>query len=306
MDVIEKKCAIVTGASGFIGRALVAELISQGYSVTAVIRCASDSSYLDKLDCQNLSIVRCDLRDYESLARLIGNGRGHDLFFHLAWDGVSGSKASNVDIQLSNISAAIEALRCAKKIGCKRFVGSGSIHEIECLADKEKQATSTPNTVYKSAKLAAHYMCEDEALKLGIEFIWPRITNAYGPGENSSRFLNNFVRALADGYSMDLTEGDQLYNFIYIQDVARAFVLIAESGLSNSDYIIGSEDIRPLRNYLEEAKSIINPDVMLKFGYKQASPSYLDADSLITPSLFQELGFTTTVSFADGIKSMIS
>lgn len=119
--------AIITGANGFVGRHLVKELSKQGYEIWSVIRNPDeDISCIKKL---NPNIVYCDLKNIDKLDEIILE-RGFDCFYHLAWAGSSGEGRKNYSLQLNNANACVEAANVASKLGCKRFVGAGSVTEL--------------------------------------------------------------------------------------------------------------------------------------------------------------------------------
>lgn len=292
------KRAIVTGANGFVGSYLVEELLQNHYEVLAVIPPESKLSKLSELGRNGLNFAICNFPDFKDL---YGKASGiYDVFFHLAWGGVSGKNSKIFSAQMDNIQNSILAVKTAKKLCCKRFIGAGSIQEIECIKEfEETKPITNLGNYYKISKLAAHYYCKLEAEQQGIDFLWPRLTNTYGVGELSSRLINDTIRKLLQGESPKFTRATQLYNFIYVTDVARAYRLIAENGNSNTHYILGSEDVRPLRDYLFTIQSIVNPKVQLNFG-GHAGIS-LSASNLYDKRFFETTGFQTNVSFEEGI-----
>lgn len=294
--------AIVTGASGFIGRHLVLELNRNGYDVVAIVRDKESFRLPSSCDnCAQVNVIECDMNELRGLPEMLDHD-AVDFFFHFAWSGVSGGAAKNSDIQLMNIANTIAALHVAAEIGSKRFIGAGSIMEVECLIEKEAEAKPRTTAIYKAAKLAAHYMVEEEAACLDIEILWPRITNAYGPGEMSPRLINSVIRMLQSDKTPKLTTGDQLYNFVFVDDCAKAFRLIAERGIAGERYVVGTPDIRPLRSYLEELQSIVNPSVPMGFGSHFAPATQLRYEDLYSPALYDSVGFAPDVSFAEGIE----
>lgn len=297
------KKAVVTGASGFVGSHLVKELVNNSYEVLAVVR--PNTKNLGRIEnTPNVTIVECELLELEKLKKI--DNESYDYFFHLGWAGVSGLGMADYELQICNVKASIKAIEAAKIMGCKRFIGAGSLHEAECQKELvlPLEVTNQGNA-YKIAKLAAHYYCKLRASALQIEFIWPILTNAYGSGENSGRFINYFIQTLLKNQEPELTKADQLYNFIYITDAVRAFRMIAEKGISFQSYIIGTEDVRPLKEFLLEAQNLINSAVPLGFGKKTFSGVYLDKKDLYCDRLFQEIGFRTEVPFWRGIEKTV-
>ncbi len=68
------------------------------------------------------------------------------------------------------------------------------------------------------------------------------ISNAYGPFEVNLRFINATLRKMLNGAKCNFTAGEQMYDFIYIIDAAKAFIAIGEKGISNKTYYIGSQN----------------------------------------------------------------
>lgn len=296
--------AIVTGAAGFIGYHLVKELLQQGYEVLAVVHSSAGMRKIEALQNERIDAVICEIPDFQNL---FGKAFGtYDVFFHMAWCGVFGVASRNCDIQLRNIEGAISAVRTAGKLQCKRFLGAGSIHEIECIREVEKDGPPL-NFVnyYKSAKLSAHYFCKLEATAQGLDFLWPRLTNTYGVGEVSERLINSTVRKLIAGESPIFTEASQLYNFIYISDAVRAYRLLAERGVSYREYILGSEEVLPLKKYLLDIQKIVNPGVKMRFGEYPFKGIFLNRNELHSDAFFLDTGFQTNVNFSEGIRRVM-
>lgn len=294
------KKAIVTGATGFVGHHLVKDLVNNGYKVLAMIRPNSKNTV--KLEnIANVEIIECDLSALKDASRNINDN--YDVFFHLGWEGVSGEKQSNYDIQISNIKSSLNAIDLANQTKCTRFIGAGSIQEKECLIEMPKeQEVKNQGNAYKTAKLAAHFFCKLKASKLKMEFFWPLLTNTYGIGELSNRLINNVIRQLINGDEPALTKADQLYDFIYITDAARAYRYIAEKGKSYNEYVIGSGRVIPLKDYLVELKDIVKPDANLGFGRHRYSGVYMSIEDLKNENLSKDTGFKIKVPFNEGIR----
>ena len=65
---------------------------------------------------------------------------------------------------------------------------------------------------------------------VGIRFFWPLI-NTYGEGEKSTRLINTTIRKIVLGEEPALSNGNQYYDFVHVEDVAHALYLIAEKGV---------------------------------------------------------------------------
>ena len=106
--------------------------------------------------------------------------------------------------------------------------------------------------IYGMGKLVAHCMCKSVAASIGIDLLWPMITNAYGVGEFSPRFVNTTLRKIIDGEPLRFTAATQNYDFVYVSDVAKAFYLVAKNGKPFREYMIGSGDAKPLKQFILE------------------------------------------------------
>jgi len=294
------KKAIVTGATGFIGRSLIAELISEEIFTFAIVRPNSlNTSLLPESSL--LSVIECDLNNISNLPDLISD-RDIDVFYHLAWEGVSGQYQSDYHAQLKNIEYTLNATEILPIFGIKKFISTGSLHEAECIIEMSNSEINTNlGVMYKSAKLAAHYMARVKVCALGIDFIWPIIINAYGVGERSPRLVNSTIRKILQKEPVDFTEGKQLYDFVYITDVAIALRLLGEHGKSCVQYNIGSGNPKPLREYLEVIGQRTDPTVPLNFGAHKSKPVFLKTEHFDTTTLHKDTGFENKIKFEKGI-----
>ena len=168
------KKALVTGANGFIGSALVHELINNSVEVIAVVR-KSKKNLPEKV-----RVIECDLNESDILFELIPD-RDIDVLYHMAWNGSSGDLRSNYGMQLKNAQMTCDVVKTAAKMGIKKFVGAGTIAQYDCLAYVGAN-DSVPALVscYASAKIAAQYMSKAVANAKGIEHVWCVISNSFG------------------------------------------------------------------------------------------------------------------------------
>lgn len=297
------KKAIVTGASGFIGQALVKKLELEGYEVYAVIRDTNKADIFSGFN--SIKPIICNLSDIVNLDTLI-HGRDFELFFHLAWDGTSGNSREDYDKQLSNVKYTCEAVKIAQKLGCKKFIYAGSLMEYESI-NYIPISGSKPalNYIYRTAKLSAHYMAKAIAAELGLDFRIGIISNAYGEGELSERLINSTIRKLIKGEKMSFTDGEQLYDFIYITDVAKAFIAIAEEGKPYGNYYIGNKNQRKLKEYLIDIRDCIDKNMELGLGEIAFDGVGLDYTKIDTARLYEDTGFRCEVEFKEGINKTV-
>lgn len=296
------KKAIVTGATGFIGKFLVRELMAQGIKVIAIIR--PNTTNIRNIP-DGVRTVECDLSQIRNLALLIPD-RDIDAVFHTAWQGVSDSDARNQTVQIQNLISTLDLIDIMHVMKIGTFIGCGSMHEAEALVEMtEDKVVDNLGFFYKAAKTSAHWMGKAKAGSYGIRFFWPLI-NTYGEEEWSARLVNTVIRKVLKGESPDLSAGEQYYDFVHVTDVAYALYLIAENGVDGTNYTIGSGDAKPLKEFLKVAGQIANEingtNIPLGFGKITSNVISLPIETFDTEKLTRDTSFTPRVSFEEGIR----
>ncbi len=295
------KKALITGANGFVGSSLVQELLKNNIEVIAIIH--KNRSNIP----ENVHIVECNLMDISKLPELVAD-RDIDVFYHMAWAGVSGELRSDIQTQLNNIKYTIDCINVSKKLNIKKVVCAGSIMENESLFVTSNhryipgEVYVNGSGIYGSCKYAAHSLGISAAAKAGVDLVWTKITNTYGVGEHSKRFINTTLRKIINNEPLKFTAGTQNYDFVYVDDVARAFRLIGENGKSFGCYVIGGGDPKPLKEYILEIKNTLAPDRDFVFGYIPFTGANLPLEEYDVSLTEYETGFKAQISFSEGIK----
>lgn len=290
---------IITGADGFVGSYTVAHFLKEGKSVLALDMGAEPR----RLESHPLlTYMQCDISDREGMLKSIPHDE-YDTFIHFAWAGSAGTARIDYNLQMQNVLNTIECVKIAKELGCTRFVCAGSIMEYEAEAATHTQGTQpSMGYIYSIAKLTAHSMCKSVAAEIGIDLIWPMITNAYGVGEISPRFVNTTLRKIIKGEPLQFTAATQNYDFVYVSDVAKAFYLVAERGNPFCEYMIGSGNARPLKEFILEMVGACGPGSKPLFGDIPFTGVNVPLSVFSTEAVQKDCGFVPEVSFADGTK----
>lgn len=298
------KRAIVTGANGFIGSALVHTLAVNGIAVTAVIRNRrSDLSGI--ADVHGVNIVYCEMDELDRLPGLVE--KNADTFYHLAWEGSSGPKRANYQTQLKNIRWSLDAVNAAAEIRCSRFVGAGTIAELD-VGNHSLQNGATPNAVscYGAAKIAAHLMTKTECCKLGIDHLWAMLPHTYGIGDHTSNFVNFAVKLMITGQPANFTAAEQMCDFVNISDTVQGLYKIGRSGKPYYAYYIGSMRPRKLKEYILALRDAVDPNIRLNFGAVPFNGVLHPESVFDCGQLVQDTGYQPEVEFEDGITDTIA
>lgn len=291
--------AIITGADGFVGSNTVQCFLDNGIEVLAL----DILSEPRRLKAQTGLKYKCvDISDVHQLLDAVPIGE-YDTFVHFAWVGSAGPQRMDYNLQLQNAINTVECLKAAKKLGCQRFVCAGSIMEREVEAAVHTQG-SRPGMgyIYGMGKHIAHCLCKSVAAEVGIDLLWPMITNAYGVGELSPRFVNTTLRKIINDEPLQFTAGTQNYDFVYVTDVARAFYAVAKDGVPFKEYLIGSGNARPLKEFIIEMQQALAPDNKPLFGDVPFTGTNMPLSAFDTTDIEQDCAFKSEVSFADGTR----
>ena len=297
------KRAIITGATGAIGTALIEELISADIEVLVFIR--ENSQRKDNIKNHPLIQKRYCSLDY--LAEIRNEtGKEYDVFYHLAWAGSSGTGRNDMYMQNLNVKYALDAVGVAERFGCKAFIGAGSQAEygrVEGILKPETPAF--PEMGYGYAKLCAGQMTREYALQLGLRHMWVRVLSIYGPNDGEGSMVMSAINQFRHGIIPEFTKGEQVWDYLYSGDAASALYMLAEKGRNAKIYVLGSGKARRLKEYIEEIRDIVAPEMELKFGavpYNERQVMYLCADST---ELKKDLGWEAKKDFREGIYEIL-
>ena len=297
------KKAIITGPTGAVGNALIRELLEHNYIVTAI--CRPNSKRIESIKrCQKVEIVECDLCNLKELLEKLDHD--YDVFYHLAWDGTFGDSRQDVSLQLKNVEHTIDAVRLAKNIGCKTFVGVGSQSEYGPYEGVlEPNTPCNPNNGYGIGKMAASLFSRIECNKLGIKHIWCRIISLYGPYDGEHTLVMSAIKSFIDNEKIKFTKGEQIWDYIYSKDAARAFRLVGEKGKNNSIYCIGTGRTKKLKEYITIIRDLINPNIDITFGELDYYPNQAMHLEAGIANLIEDTGFIPRYSFEEGMAETI-
>ena len=230
----------------------------------------------------------------------------YDVFFHLAWDGTIGEGRNDLYLQNRNVTYTLDAVKLASRLGCHTFVGAGSQAEYGRVEGKLNSKTPAyPENGYGMAKLAAGQMSRLLCEQKGMRQVWARILSVYGPFEGERSMVMSTLLKLRRGEVPAFTKGEQIWDYLYSEDAARALLAIAEKGKHGGVYCLGSGNPQPLSVYIEEIRDVVSPGSELALGaipYSAGQVMYLCAD---LTELTNDTGFVPQTSFREGIRKMV-
>ncbi|MDR0312080.1 MAG: NAD(P)-dependent oxidoreductase [Treponema sp.] len=290
---------IITGAGGYVGSRLTRVLIDQGITVYA-LDCLNNPPVQHNL----LHYYQCDIE--KNQLPFESNMQNSDVLFHFAWDGAGPRYRNNYEHQLKNISSLINILSFAKHLNISKTIIPGSASEY---ASSEMPITGNnmPGTIdaYGAVKSSCHIISRTWSIKNNLPLIWVVPSSAYGPGRDDNNVLTYVIKALLKNEKPSFTALEQCWDYIYIDDLIEALILVAKKGLSGKNYAIGFGTARKLQEYITIIRDSINPTLPLGIGeipYKNNKPDNSEMD---ISELQNDTGFSPAIVFEEGIKKTI-
>lgn len=295
--------AIVSGATGAVGMALVRALSECGAQTLVICRPGSQRN--DRLRAiPGIEIIECDLQNIKKMYP--ANDEKYDAFFHLAWAGTTGNTRNDMHLQNKNVEYTLDAVDLASRFGCSVFVGAGSQAEYGRFEGKLSSCVPTnPDNGYGMAKLCAGRMSRVKCSQLGIRHVWARILSVYGPYDTENSMVMSTINKLLSGQIPEFTPAEQMWDYMYSEDAAQALIALAKDGKDGGVYCLGTGVAAPLRTYIERIRDELDASAELGIGKLPYFPNqvmYLCADM---QEIKNDTGFVPRFSFDEGIAKTV-
>jgi nucleoside-diphosphate-sugar epimerase len=295
---------LITGASGFIGSHLARLLTDREHDVYGVVRPGGDLWRIADLRSSGvLRLVECDLRESERLVAFL-DGAPPELCIHLAWNPTPGNDL-NGHGNLESLTSSIALLDVLAKIGCPRLVIAGTCTEYDTdLGYLSEDSPTKPRTLYAAAKLALQLVASRYAQLGGFESVWLRFFYLYGPYEERRRLVPSVILSLLRGDPASLTKGDQVKDYLHVEDVAAAVWAVATSDLTGVVNVGSGRPVSVRDVATRIAEHIGRPD-LLRFGslpYAEHDPMFVCANNA---RLTSQTAWKPRVELDDGLAQTI-
>jgi nucleoside-diphosphate-sugar epimerase len=293
------KRVLVTGGTGFIGRQSLDPLIARGYTVHAVS--SKDVAPAKK----NVAWHRADLFDSAAVEALLHSVRPTHLL-HFAWSVVPGGTAAPAE-NLRWVQATLDLIRGFAEYGGTRAVLAGSCAEYDwrhgyCVEDV---TPLVPRSFYGICKNAAWSVCDAYSRAQGLSFAWGRIFFVHGPHEPLPRFVPSIVSSLMKGEVARCSHGEQLRDYLHVEDVAHAFVALLEAEVQGPVNIASGRPVR-LREIAEHVAGRLRRPDLLRLGALPTQPE--DPPLLVGDArrLTGEVGWSPRHTLVTGLDDTIA
>lgn len=297
--------AVITGATSMIGISLIKAMLndSEMKRIYAVIKPGTEKRNRIPED-RRIICVECDTKEYGQLSSKIDDKC--DVFYHLAWPRTATYQESYEDMLIKslNIQTVLEAVKTAADLKCRMFIGAGSQSEYG-VQDVQRFSPDTPCRPVRVdgiLHLAAGEMASILAKSLGMNCVWMRIFSVYGIYDRSNSMIMTTIRKLIKGERCAFTPAEQKWDYLFEDDIGRAFYLVGKKVCGSHIYCVGKGEAIPLKDYIYTISDVIacgGGNIGIgDLPYPSEPVMNLCAD--IT-SLTKDTGWTPQISFEDGI-----
>jgi len=253
----------VTGASGFIGRHVVAELLRKNIEVVAVTR---NNGLSIKAD-QNIRLVTLDIaHQVKECFTLLGRP---DVLLHLAWDGLP--NYTSLHHFESELPRQYHFLKQLIDAGLPNLLVTGTCFEYGLLSGPLAEDTRPqPNNPYGFAKEALHQQLEFLKTANPFNLIWGRLFYMYGEGQPGRSLFSQLRDAVLRGEkTFNMSGGEQLRDYLPVTMVAKKLVQLALSGQDMGTINICSGIPVSVRSLVEQWIKQYSWDIELNLGFYQ-------------------------------------
>ena len=254
---------LVTGASGFVGRHVVSNLLDKQIAIRAIVRTGKENFFKNK----NLKLELITTYDLfkESTEWFVEQCKDIDVIIHTAWY-VEPEKYLK---SLNNIDCLVGSLKFAQaaiKTNVKRFVGIGTCFEYDLSGGILSIDTPlNPLTLYAYTKAALYKELSQKFFEESVEFCWCRLFYLYGEGDNEQRLVPYLHKQLANERTVELTSGNQIRDFLDVSKVGQIIVDLATGKQQGSINICSGVPIT-VKQLAEEIADRYGRRDLLKFG----------------------------------------
>lgn len=290
-----------------IGVATISSILENEADVKIYAVARSNSGHLNRLpNDRRVHLIYCDASNYDTLPSLIHEQC--DIFYHFTWSVAGKDRNRNILDQSENIPLTLKSLSASHELGCKKFIASGSQAEYGIL-DLDKISPDTPvNPVqpYGIAKYAAGKLSLKLAEQYGMDCLWVRVFSIYGPNDKKTTLISEAVDGLLEGKRVSFTPAEQRWDYLYSSDAGRAFYLIGKRSTGRKIYCLGSGKAKPLKEYILDMQSVINPDCPVGIGDRPYPAECVMNICADISELEKDTGWKPSVSFKEGIKLIVS
>lgn len=304
---------LVTGGAGTIGSAIVDQLLEAGAERVDVLDNlvrGRRSNIARALDSGRVNLIEGDITDRDLVHDVT---RGQDLVFHQAAIRITQCAEEPrlaVDVMVNGTFNVLEAAVQAK-VPKLVAASSASVYGMaEQFPTTERHHPYNNDTLYGAAKTFNEGMFKSFRAMYGLDYVMLRYFNVYGPRMDVhgayTEVLVRWMERIADGLPpLIFGDGAQTMDFVFSEDIARANLLAAASGITEGVYNIASGTETSLKQLAEALLRVMNSEQHIEYGPERAVNSVVRrlAD---TTAARRDLGFEARIGLEEGLRQLVT
>ncbi|MEK7533821.1 MAG: NAD-dependent epimerase/dehydratase family protein [Patescibacteria group bacterium] len=300
-DSIEGKRVLITGVTGFVGKALEKRLGELGAKVFGISRSINN-------DKKNL---RANILDYSTINNFIIDSK-IQICFHLASESLveAGQKDPYLTFKI-NIEGTLNILESARKNNLEKIIIASTSH----VYGKNKvpyleSYMPRPTRPYETSKACTDIMAQSYAESFYLPVLIPRFVNIYGPGDlNFQRLIPKTIKSVLGGLSPTMWGGEAIRDYLFIDDAIDAYLLLAKINISkvgdNRVFNFGSSNMISVEDLIKKIIKISGKNLIIKKESIEREGEIVSQYVSFNKAI-RVLGWNPKISLDEGLKRTVA
>lgn len=288
---------VIAGGTSFIARHLLRRIDKTKYRVTAVVR------HLPTEKIDGVQYVRLALTEYDKLLEYVPQC---DMYLPFVWDGTQQAEREAEVVNEASYRAVLRSIEAMiRQCGCKKVILPGTCHEYKntgCPIDEETPCQ--PQNYYGAYKYRLYQETAALCCQTGTELVALRMFSVYGADDRREKMVNTWMRQLLCHEPLLMTEGQQIWSFLHVEDAARAFAIAIEGKIAGGCYHLAALEHRRLRDFVEEMKAIAESRSEIQYGAVPYPAGAIPHVIFVSRKGQREFPWSPVISFSDGMREM--
>lgn len=310
------KVVLVTGGCGFIASNFLLYMVPKYtnihfINVDKVDYCSTVNGLKSLENCRNYWFYPTNISNTSFIEFILNHHKVDTIIHFAAQSHVDNSFGNSICFTQDNVLGTHHLLETTRKYGkIQRFihVSTDEVYgEVSINETSSEKSLLNPTNPYAASKAAAEFIVKSYYKSYQIPIIITRGNNVYGPGQYPEKLIPKFILQLLNGKKMTVQgDGSNIRNFIYVEDVARAFEKILFNGVVSEIYNIGTDNEHSVMDIAKRLHSNLSNEKLFEECIEYVEDRlFNDFRYCVDSNKLLELGWRTEVDFDHGLKKTI-